>query len=61
MSPEKIFLVTFKPSEWKTQLVKADRVEVEGEHLAFLTAEGQLAALYLREIVESWSELQVRG
>jgi hypothetical protein len=32
-------------------------VEFYGEHLAFLNAEGKLAALFLMEIVESWNEI----
>jgi hypothetical protein len=36
-------------------------VEVEGEHLVFLNAEGTLAALFLMEIVGNWSEISVRS
>jgi hypothetical protein len=61
MPLDKTFLVTFKPPQWKTQLVRADRAEIHGEHLAFVTPQGRLAALFVREIVESWSEVQGRG
>ena len=37
--------------------VVATRVEVHGEHLAFLNSNGELAGLFLFESVESWSEL----
>jgi hypothetical protein len=32
-------------------------VEIHGEHLAFLTAKGKLAALFLLDMVESWNEI----
>jgi hypothetical protein len=35
----------------------AASVEFHGEHLIFLSSNGKLAALFLMEIVESWSEL----
>jgi hypothetical protein len=57
---EKTFRVTFKPLEWKPQLVRADRAEDRGEHLVFLTTEGLLAGLFLRELVVSWSEIRRR-
>jgi hypothetical protein len=31
---------------------------MHGEHLAFLTAKGKLAALFLFEFVESWNEIE---
>lgn len=52
----KTYLVRFKPPEINTQLVLAERVQIYGEHLAFLNANGELAALFLLETVEGWSE-----
>jgi hypothetical protein len=37
--------------------VIAATVETHGQHLAFLRADGRLAALVLAEIVEEWFEL----
>lgn len=37
--------------------VRAARIEVHGEHLVFLTAEGKLTALFLMDLVESWNEI----
>lgn len=39
----------------------AETVEVHGEHLAFLKADGSLAALFVLEIVESWYEVKILG
>jgi hypothetical protein len=39
-----------------TQLVIASSAEIHGEHLAFLKADGRLAALFVLEIVKSWAE-----
>ena len=38
------------------QHVRAATVEMRGEHLAFLTADGNLAAMFLFSVVESWNE-----
>ncbi len=53
----KTYLVRFKPPEISTQVVHAERAEIYGEHLVFLNSKGELAALFLMEIVEDWSEL----
>jgi hypothetical protein len=37
--------------------VHAERAQINGEHLVFLNSKGELAALFLMEIVEDWSEL----
>lgn len=37
--------------------VIAAKAEIHDEHLALLNAKGKLAALFLMEIVESWSVL----
>jgi hypothetical protein len=54
---DKVYLVRFKPPEVGTQLVVAERVQIHGEHVAFLNSKGELAALFLLEVVEGWSEL----
>jgi hypothetical protein len=38
--------------------VIASTVEIHDEHLIFCDSEGKLAALFLLEVVESWSELR---
>jgi hypothetical protein len=53
----KTYLVRFKPPEISTQVVHAERAQINGEHLVFLNSKGELAALFLMEIVEDWSEL----
>jgi hypothetical protein len=54
---DKTHIVRFKSPEISTDVVVAASVEVHGEDLAFVNSKGELAALYLFEIVESWSEL----
>ena len=54
---DKTYLVRFKPREIGLQTVIAARAEIHGEHIALLNSEGKLAALFLMEIVESWSVL----
>jgi hypothetical protein len=55
--PNKTFLVRLRSNAF--QHVKADTVELHGEHLAFLTEKGKLAALFLLDVVESWNEIPV--
>ena len=50
------FLVRFKPTEMSTQPVIADTYQIQGDHLAFFNSNGALTALFLMEVVESWSE-----
>jgi hypothetical protein len=50
------FLVRFGPLELSTQTVIAERAEIQGDHLVFFNSKGDLAALFLMAIVESWSE-----
>ena len=50
-------LVRFTPPEISTQVVVAEGAQIYGEHLVFLNSKGGLAALFLLEIVEDWSEL----
>jgi hypothetical protein len=53
--PNKTFLVRLRSDT--IHHVRAATVEIHDDHLVFLTAEGMLAALFLFEIVESWSEI----
>ena len=54
---DKTYLVRFKPRELGIKAVIAARAEIHGEHIALLNSKGELAALFLMEIVESWSVL----
>jgi hypothetical protein len=57
--PDKKYLVRFKDSKLAPQLVRAATVEIHGDHLAFLRSNGELAALFLFEIVKDWSEIDI--
>ena len=52
---DKRYLISCQTPEISTQSVVAASCEVYGEHLVFLNSKGQLAAMFLLEIVESWS------
>jgi hypothetical protein len=52
------YLVRFKGGDLVPELVIAERTEFHGEHLVFLRSDGSLAALFVLEIVESWSEVK---
>lgn len=52
---DKRYLVSCKTLESSTQSIVAASCEVHGEHLVLLNSKGQLAAMFLLEIVESWS------
>jgi hypothetical protein len=54
---DKTYIVRFKPPQMGVQLVAASSAEIQGEHIALLNANGQLAALLLLDIVESWMVL----
>ncbi len=54
---DKTFLVRLKSPGLSFQLVLATSVEMQAEHLAFVNSEGKLAALFLLEAVEAWSEV----
>jgi hypothetical protein len=56
LMPRKSCLIRLKQSNLTTDLVYASSAEIHGEHLVFLHADGSLAALFLLELVESWSE-----
>jgi hypothetical protein len=51
----KSYSVRCKTPENSTQSVVAASCEVHGEQLVFLDSKGELAAIFLLEIVESWS------
>ena len=54
---ERTFLVRLKPRELSVQPVIAVRAEIQAEHIVLLDSTGKLAALFLMEVVESWTEL----
>jgi hypothetical protein len=56
---DKIYLVWFKPANLDTMVVvAAARAEIQGEHLVLLSSDGKLAALFMLDVVESWSEMR---
>jgi hypothetical protein len=54
---DKNYFVRFKSPDISSQVVVAERARIYGEHLAFVNSKGELAALFLLEAVEDWSEL----
>jgi hypothetical protein len=54
---EKTYLLRFKPPELAMRTVIASTAEIHGEHLVLLNSQGQLAALFVLEMVESWNEV----
>jgi hypothetical protein len=55
---DKTYVVKFKPQALRgIQVVVASTVEIHDEQLIFCNANGDLVALFLLEIVQSWSEL----
>jgi hypothetical protein len=56
--PEKAYLIRFKGAEPSPELVIAETIEFHGEHIVFLRSDGALVALFLLEMVESWSEVE---
>jgi hypothetical protein len=53
---DKTYLVRMKLPHSSLQHVIATKAEIRGDHLVFVDAKGQLAALFLMEIVQSWKE-----
>jgi hypothetical protein len=51
------YLVTMRPPSHAIQQVLAANAEVRGSHLVFVDAEGNFAALFLMDLVESWNVL----
>jgi hypothetical protein len=61
---DQTYLVTLRPSSRAIQEVFAATAEVRGNHLVFVDAKGSVAALFLLDLVESWSvptKMLVRG
>jgi hypothetical protein len=56
---DKRYLVRFKESGLSPAVVEAQRVEIHGEHLVFLRADGELSALFLVEIVKDWAQIDL--
>jgi hypothetical protein len=52
------YLVRFKGTDQAPEVVIAETIELHGEQLVFLRSDGSLAALFVLEIVESWSEVK---
>ncbi|HTZ61022.1 MAG TPA: hypothetical protein VMB49_23095 [Acidobacteriaceae bacterium] len=55
---DKRFLVVFRPPKRGRQEVIASKAEIHGDHLALINSEGNLAALFLLDVVESWNEVE---
>jgi len=53
---DKTYLVRLKPRERDVHVVVAASAEIHGEHIVLLNSDGKLAALFLLEIVETWTE-----
>jgi hypothetical protein len=58
---DKTYLIRFKHPGLSSQPVTAASAEIHAEHIALLDSKGKLAALFLMEAVESWSEVAGRG
>jgi hypothetical protein len=56
---DKLYTVRFKPPETSVQPVKAARHEVSGDCLVLFDQNGNVAALFDLDVVESWSEEQL--
>ena len=61
LMPGKGYLIRFRLSDLTTQFVIAAIAEIHDEHLLFLRSDGSVAALFLLEIVESWSEIELQS
>jgi hypothetical protein len=57
--PAKAYLIRLRGTDLAPELVIAASVEFHGEHLVFLKSDGTLAALFVLEIVEGWSEIHL--
>jgi hypothetical protein len=54
---DQTYLVALKLPSRTVQHVIAASLEIHGENLVFFNAEGELAAMFLMEIVQSWNVL----
>ena len=52
---DEIYMVRFKPPQIGVEFVAASSAEIHGDHIALVNSNGQLVALLLLDIVESWS------
>jgi hypothetical protein len=57
--PKKAYLVRFKGAALPPELVIAETIEFHEEHIVFLKSDGSLAALFILDLVESWSEVKL--
>jgi hypothetical protein len=55
--PDKTYLLRLKPPIFSTHIVQAATAEIHGDHLVLLNSRGQLAALFVLDVVESWNLL----
>jgi hypothetical protein len=56
---DKTYLVRVKGSDVSPHIVIAASAEIHGEHLVCLRLDGRLVALFMLEMVESWSEFDL--
>jgi hypothetical protein len=54
---DQTYVVALKLPSRAVQHVIAASLEIHGENLVFFNAEGELAAMFLMEIVQSWNVL----
>jgi hypothetical protein len=54
---QRCVVVRFKPEGMKPQSFEASSAAIHGEHLVLLNPKGRPVALFLLDIVESWSEV----
>jgi hypothetical protein len=58
---EKAYIIKFKPEALGVaHTVIASTVKIHDEHLIFCNSKGELTALFLLEIVQSWNEVSKR-
>jgi hypothetical protein len=58
---DKRYLVKFKTSTGLgSQVFVAETAEIQDDHLVLLNSDGNLVALFLFEVVESWFEADLR-
>jgi hypothetical protein len=55
LEQEKLFIVRFEPTGMKPQTFLASSAEIHGEHLVLMNSQGKLVAMFLFEVVQSWS------
>ena len=52
------YLVVMKRPPGNLHRITADSFEMQGDHLIFLTAQGELAALFVMEAVQSFNLIE---